>query len=74
MKLFSTYLAEQMAVSGIGRVLPKRTPRINALCKARWSTIKELKADTLCKAGCSLSRKLKAIATVQSGQAKSKEF
>jgi hypothetical protein len=57
-----------------GEFLPKRIPRINALCKARWSTIKELKADTLCKAGCSLSRKLKAIATVQSGQAKSKEF
>jgi len=38
------------------------------------TNIKELKADTLCKAGCSLNLNTKAIATVQSGQAKSKEF
>jgi hypothetical protein len=54
--------------------LPKRISRINALCKARWSTIKELKADTLCKAGCSLNLNPKASATVQGGQANLKEL
>jgi hypothetical protein len=32
------------------------------------------KANTLCNAGCSLKLNHKAIATVQSGQAKSKEL
>jgi hypothetical protein len=66
MKLFSTYLAEQMTVSGIGRVLPKKHQGSMRRAK-RTGQYQRAKAKTLCKAGCSLNVNPKAIATVQSG-------
>jgi hypothetical protein len=43
-------------------------------CAKRTDQDQRAKAKTLCKAGCSLNLNTKAIATVQSGQAKSKEL